>query len=179
MLKLLTDYIGFITAIVGFLTLWALFYAPIMALRIQKKIETFKEDRERKFNVFKTLLSTRGNTVSMEHVQALNTIDIEFYGNNAVEGTWNVYRDHLNSYPYGQDKATQDRWEDKRLDYITDLLYSMANFFQYNFDKVTLRKGAYSPLAHGVLNQENALIRKGVIEVLDGGKPIKIKLSEG
>jgi len=51
----------------------------------------------------------------------------------------------------------------------------MSEFFGYDFDKVILKKGAYSPMAHGFFNMEWALIRKGLVEVLSGNKAIKME----
>jgi len=178
MLKWLTDNIGLITAIVGLITIFAIFYAPVVALKLQRKIEDHNEKKLRKLGIFKTLLATRANTVSLEHVQALNMIDVEFYGEKNIRESWNIYRDHLNSYPQNSDRATQDRWEEKRADYLTDLLYEMSGFFGYDFDKVILKKGAYSPMAHGMLNLEQAIIRKSFIEFLNGDKAVAVKIME-
>lgn len=59
------------------LNIIALIIAPILALQIQKWLEKYREDRKRKLDIFKTLMSTRANRVSIEHVEALNMIDVE------------------------------------------------------------------------------------------------------
>lgn len=170
--------IGCVTAIVGLITIFAIFRAPIIALRIQKKIEDYKEQKKRKLDIFKTLLATRANITSLDHVQALNMIDIEYYEEKNITQLWNIYRDHLNSYPQNHDKPSQDRWEEKRVDYLTDLLHGMSIFFGYDLDKVILRKGAYAPMAHGIWNAELSLIRQGLVQLLMGEKSIKIQLIE-
>ncbi len=63
----------------GLLTIVAIFVAPWAALWLQKRIERSNEKKQRKLNIFKTLLATRANVVSMDHVQALNMIDIQFF----------------------------------------------------------------------------------------------------
>ncbi|BCA94384.1 hypothetical protein TUM19329_07450 [Legionella antarctica] len=171
-------HVGLITAIVGLITIFAILFSPVIALKIQKKIEKFNEQNQRKLYIFKTLLATRADTVSLEHVQALNLIDIEFYNEKEIRGTWNIYRDHLNSYPQNQDKNAQERWEENRINYFTDLLYSMSKYFSYDFDKVILKKGAYSPMAHGILNMELALIRKRLVELLSDERALTIKITE-
>lgn len=52
----------------------------------------------------------------------------------------------------------------------------MAIYFQYDFDKVILKKGAYSPQAHGILNLEQALIRRGFVELFSGNKAFPVKI---
>lgn len=172
----LTTNIGLITAAVGLLTIFAIFRAPIVALRLQKQVEAYNEKQQRKISIFKTLLATRANTTSTEHVQALNMIDIEFYEEKNIRELWNIYRDHLNTPFQNQNEQDQKYWEDKRIDYLTDLLHGMSIFFGYDFDKVILKKGAYSPVAHGILNLEQSLIRKGFVELLSGNKSIQVEL---
>ncbi len=165
-----------ITAIVGGITILAIFRSPITALKIQKEIEDYKEQQQRKLNIFKTLLSTRADTLSTEHVKALNIIDIEFYKDKKIRDVWNIYRDHLNTVIQNPTKDDEKRWEENRINYFTDLLYEMAKYFEYDFDKVILKKGAYSPQAHGILNLEQALIRKGFVELLSGSKALPISI---
>lgn len=62
----------------GLLTLIAIISSPVIALWIQKHIEKLSDHKERKLRIFATLLTTRNNITLIEHVQALNSIDIEF-----------------------------------------------------------------------------------------------------
>ena len=171
-----TIIVGIIAAAIGLITIIAMFQAPKVALRVQKEIEDYNEQKRRKLGIFKTLLATRADITSLEHVQALNMIDIEYYEEKNITQLWNIYRDHLNFYPHNPDKGKQEHWEEKRVDYLTDLLHGMSQFFGYELDKVILKKGAYSPMAHGILNTEQSLIRKGMVELLTGEIPIKIQL---
>ena len=63
---------------------WAIVFAtllgPILAVQVQKVIERIKERHSRKTWVFQTLMATRGQRVAPNHVQALNMIDLAFYG---------------------------------------------------------------------------------------------------
>lgn len=174
--KWLTDNIGLVTAIVGLITIYAIYRSPIVALRLQKKIEGDDAQKERKISVFKTLMATRAEAVSLEHVKALNMIDVEFYGDGSITTAWNVYRDHLNSYPQNPTEADEKIWNGKTADYLTDLLFEMSRLLGYNFGKVLLKKGAYAPIAHGILNAEQAIIRRGFVELLSGDKSLKVEL---
>ena len=60
------------------LTILAVILGPILAVQAQKAIERWRERRNRKLWVFKTLMATRGSRLSPNHVQALNMIDLEF-----------------------------------------------------------------------------------------------------
>lgn len=176
MIEWTNSNIGFITAIAGIINIIAICGSPIIALRIQKKIEKYEEKNKRKLDIFKTLLATRGNTTSLEHVQALNMIDIEFYEEQKITQLWNIYRDHLNSFPQNEDKSAQDRWAEKRVDLFTDLLHGISKFLGYEFDIVILKKGAYIPKAHSDLGMEQDSIRRGIVNLLQGETHMKSEL---
>jgi hypothetical protein len=113
---------------------------------------------------------------SVQHVTALNMIDIEFYGEKRIKDAWNLYRSHLNS-PDPQDKPGHDRWEERRVDYLVDLLYEMSKYFKYeDFDRVLIRNGAYIPISHGIWDVQNFLIMDGFVKLFAGKVPIRIKI---
>jgi len=158
------------------ITAVAIVSAPLITLWVQKKLETFRKEKQRKLYIFRVLMGTRANITSLDHVQALNMIDIEFCKEKKIRDLWNMYRDHLNSYPQNQNEQDEKNWEEKRVDYLTDLLHGISEYLNYDFDKVILKKGAYSPRAHGWLDLEHKLIRKGLVELLNGDKSIKVNL---
>ena len=83
------------------ITIVALLVAPFLAVFAQKQIEIWREKKSTKVWIFKTLMATRGRTLSLEHVQALNMIDLEFnnHRDKAVIHAWKEYHNHLNSFP--------------------------------------------------------------------------------
>ena len=52
--------------------------APFIAVFAQRKIDLIREKRNHRLWVFRTLMATRGNKISLEHVQALNSIELIF-----------------------------------------------------------------------------------------------------
>ena len=61
------------------LLILAAIVGPIAAVQAQKWIERAREVRTRKLNIFHTLMATRGlRWASLDHVQALNSIDLFF-----------------------------------------------------------------------------------------------------
>ncbi len=173
----LTQNTGLLTALVGFITIAAIIFAPIIALRVQTNIEENKERKKRKLFIFKTLMATRAARVSPDHVQALNMIDIEFYGIKQVIEPWKLYQDHLNS-PSAEplNESIAQNWVEKGEELLIDLLYKMAEEVSYSFDKVTLKRGIYSPRAHGELEWQFKSIREGVLAVIDGKKSISMEI---
>lgn len=165
----------------------AVLMAPFLAVHVQKRLELLREKRQRKMNVFLALMGTRAARVSPSHVQALNMIDTEFYGRKilwftyrsrsekAIVESWKLYRDHLNNSAPSDDKEPAG-WLQRADDLFTDLLYMMAQSLGYDFDKVHVKRGAYSPVAHGDVEREQRAISKNLADILSGTKPIPMQL---
>lgn len=164
--------------ITDFLTIVAIVIAPVAAVQVQKRLEVFREQRGRKLWIFKTLMATRAATVSAEHVQALNMIDLEFREKRykSVTTAWKTYLDHLSSYPKDSEKL-RPIWGDRRVDFLTNLLLAMGRSLGYEFDEVHVKKGIYAPEAHGRLEDENMLIRRGLLRLLYGDAALKMSVT--
>jgi hypothetical protein len=177
------------------LTIAAIIAGPILAVRAQKLIESFTQRRQHKDLLFKTLMSTRDNRLSLEHVRALNMIDIVFSDKSkkdkAVVEAWSEYRDHLHAYPQkpptetgknlSEAQATTyqakcDAWQLKSTDILANLLDKMAACLNYHFDKVLLKRGAYTPTGYSETELDQYIIRKGVTDLFLGLKSIPIHI---
>lgn len=145
------------------ITIIAIIVGPILAVQAQKFVESIREKRNRRLTLFKTLMSTRAERLSRDHVQALNMIDIEFYGRRLfgtryqtskekkVTNAWKNYNDHLN-----QKKSydTVESWIRGGDTLFTRILYEMSIALGYDYDEVQLKRDSYRPEAH--VNIENA-----------------------
>lgn len=163
------------------ITIGAVITGPILAVQAQKVIESMKERKERKLRLFHTLMETRATRLSGSHVSALNMIDLEFYGRSIfgkrwqskadkeVTNAWKIYNDHLNN---GASEDRMDAWVERGTELFTRLLYSMSLSLGYDFDEVQLKRDCYSPIAHGRVEREQEKIREGLVDVLEGRKPI-------
>ncbi|MFZ5978042.1 MAG: hypothetical protein EO766_16820 [Hydrotalea sp. AMD] len=154
----------------------AVLVGPIAAIQIQKWLDNRREIRGRKLNIFKTLMTTRATRVSLEHIQALNMIDIEFIGKKyqKVVQAWRQYHDMLsNSNPQAQD------WSNRIDDLFINLLFEMGQVLGYSFDKVMLRRTAYSPIAHGDLEFDQQVIRKGLSNIMKGEAALPVYFVNG
>ena len=152
--------------------------APLIAVQVQKYLERYGEARGRRLYVFKTLVATRAATVSPDHVQALNMIDLEFHDSKykKVTDAWNVYRDHLNHFP-SEDESQQARWQAEIVELLAMLLMQMGRSLGYQFDEVQVKRGIYSPVAHAQVENENRLIRSGMIALLQGDASLKMDIA--
>ena len=169
------------------ITISAVIIGPILAVQAQKILEASRTKKQRRLNLFHTLMSTRASRVSNAHVSALNMIDIEFYGRHffgvkfqtpaekSVTNSWKNYNDQLNSKYLPEQFPT---WVERGDQLFTTLLYNMSCALGYNFDEVQLKRDCYSPVAHGNLEQDQHQLRKALLEVLAGTRALPIKQFE-
>ena len=162
------------------LMIFALFAGPIAAVQVQKLIEMRTVKRTKKKQVFFQLMTTRGLTVSPEHIQALNSIDICFDGDRNVTVAWKALLDHFaTNYPKDDDpnlsiKLTQCGEKAKEL--LADLLYEMGCSLGYKFDRVHLKRNVYVPRGQAEFLMEGEAIRKAFLDILNGKKSLPVKV---
>lgn len=153
--------------------------SPLIAIQVQKWIEKFKEKQGRKRWIFQTLMSTRMARLSANHVEALNMIDFTFdkriKKEKPVIDAWKSYHDHLGSLGEKPTELHQQTWTERKDELFVELLYEMSKAVGYDFDKVELKRSAYSPKAHGEAELDFQIIRESLVEILSGDKPIPIK----
>jgi hypothetical protein len=160
---------------------WMIVFAtvlgPILAVQAQKALEAYRERGNRKKSVFSQLMATRASRLSPDHVRALNTVDLVFYGRyvlgarlrskneQTVLDSWKEYLDHLNTKPA---EAAFPLWVTTSDELFVNLLYSMAQDVGYRFDRVQLKKGAYLPIAHDQIDSEQTALRRAALDALSG-----------
>ena len=151
--------------------------APFMAVFAQRQIDIYREKRNRRLAVFKALMATRGTTLAPSRIEALNMIDLEFADRRSKEVVlaWKAYLDHLtalSNIPREQRDKMTESWLLKSEDLTSDLLYEMGKTLGYQFDKVHLKRSIYHPQGHIDIENEQTLIRKLLLEVLEGDRQI-------
>lgn len=164
--------------LIDLLTIVAILVGPVIAVQISTYLARRREDRARKQYVFKTLMASRASRLSFEHVQALNMIDIEFYGKNpknkAVLQAWKEYLDLLGN-GHLKDRSA-DVWNAKADDLFIELMYKMAVALGYDFDKTAIKNTSYMPVAHGTMEDEQTIIRRGLAAVFRGDSALPMEL---
>lgn len=183
-IRMVDTYLGL--EIKDWVTCAAVVIGPILAVQAQKVVERIKDKQQRRLQIFKTLMATRAERVSREHVQALNMIYIEFYGRKifsfswqnanekSVTDAWKIYNAHLNDKSY----ESIDAWGKRGDELFTDLLYKMSQALGYDFDMVQLRSDVYRPNAH--VNLENAQldVLNGWAKILNSEKSLQMEITK-
>ncbi len=164
----------------------AVILGPILAVQAQKIVESLRNKKQRRLNLFFTLMSTRATRLAPEHVGSLNMIDIEFYGRKLfgtrvqtpsekkVTNAWKNYNDHLNNN-YPADRL--DAWNDRADELFTSMLYAMSQALGYDFDEVQLKRDCYRPKGHGELEEQQYAIRSGVVDLLAGKRSLPMAVT--
>ncbi len=148
---------------------------PIFAVQAQSYVDSRREERRRRLGVFHSLMRTRAQPVSPEHVNALNAVPLEFQGDSvslkAVRSAWRIYINH-----FSKDTAAPT-WGERRLELLTALLQRMGESLKYELDAVEIERDAYAPSAHGQAAAEQEIIRKGVAAMFrgEGTLPLAVK----
>lgn len=154
----------------------AVIIGPIAAVQIEKYLQRARDSKNRKEDIFKTLMATRGAVLSYDHVEALNRIDLEFSDNKKyrkVIDAWKEYFDNLRQSVTDENITV---WSSKNEELLADLLFEMGKALKYNFDKVLIKRNVYSPVGHANIERENQEIRQGFIEMFNGKRAIPMSL---
>ena len=164
----------------------AVILGPILAVQAQKSMESFREKRAKRLRIFTALMSTRAERLSREHVQALNMIDIEFYGRKivgtrfqttkekAVTNAWKNYNQHLNE---AKAYESVDAWLKRGDELFTKLLYEMSQALGYEYDEVQLRRDCYRPEAHVNLENSQIAVLSGLEKVLNWERSLPLAVT--
>lgn len=166
-------------------TIVAALLGPVLAVQAQKAVELLREKHRRKAFLFEQLMATRAARLAPEHVRALNMVDLVFYGERIlglqrrsakeqrVLDAWKEYHDHLNNKV---DDAQISLWIAQGDELFTNLLYAVAQDLGFKFDRVQLKRGAYSPVAHGEIEAEQTELRKAALSLVTGKHALKMNV---
>jgi len=158
------------------ITLLAILVGPVAAIFVSKYIDHKKQKRNGKEWIFKTLMRTRATSLSPSHVEALNMIDVEFYGDSKMDkevvAAWKLYLDNL-----GDTRTSEEIKYSKREDLFLDLLYKMANSLNYDFDKQHIKNTSYIPQGYINVEREQTLVHQGVLGILNGDLKLPVYIT--
>ena len=152
------------------------FATPLIALELQKWLDERHESRNRKLTIFKNLMMYRVTPLSPHFVQSLNLVDLEFNGKDkreaAVREQWKILLDHFNNYTEAKEPV------EKAQELTRGLLKAMGKYFNYQFDEVYLKRGAYYPKYFVDTELEQNTLRKQLLEVLAGNRRLPVGIFE-
>jgi hypothetical protein len=108
----------------------------------------------------------------------LNGIEVIFFEDNKVIDAWRGFIGHATTpYPEKGTEAAGMDWNDKLTDHLNSILHEMGQVLSYPFDPMTLKRNAYYPKGWGQVEFENILLRKALLEVMGGSRPLKMEIT--
>ena len=150
---------------------------PVFAVQSQKWIERARETRNRQLWIFHTLMATRAvRASSIEHIQALNLIDLVFSRKSGKEqrirAAWNQYHDYLlQTVPENMNPNEARAYNEKGVDFLVSLLETLSQSLGYSFSLVELKRGGYYPQGQFDDINNRAQIRDELLKIVRGEKP--------
>lgn len=167
-----TNTVDSINTVYAWLTLFAIFSGPVIAVLLTRWIDARSEDRGRKMLVFRNLMQTRGIRLDPAHVAALNIVEVEFYKSSNISDAFRAYIKHLMSAmpPVADQKA----FFAEQNDLLIDLIFKIGKELKLDFDKRDLEKFSYVPQGwedDQTLQRKNANL---LSQILSGQRPIAV-----
>ena len=138
------------------LTIIAITSSPLVAIQVQVWLEKYRVYARRQHEVFRMLMATRQSQLNANHIDALNRIDVDFYGisilrlrwqyktERDVIAAWREYHTHLHSDAPDESDG-RFAFNQRRSDLFVSLLRAIAVACGYDFDKTLLEKMSYTP----------------------------------
>jgi hypothetical protein len=151
-------------------------FSPFVALWFQRRIDRSRDRRAGQERIFKDLMSTRATPTSYVRVNALNMIDLEFYGGGSLErAVREAAEAHLASLNKPPEPHSLAVWDARTQETYIRLLKAMARFLRYEFSETHLERSVYYPNAHGTFSDEQERARKAMLNLLEGRSAIAVQ----
>jgi hypothetical protein len=150
----------------------AILAAPAIALWIQRRVDQNGLGQQRKQEIFKALWVNRRRPFYLARVDALNMIDVEFFGEKAVQDAWQDLFAHYRDQHPGLSDAQLDQQRDEM--YAT-LLFEISETLGYGFSKAHIRDNVYRPVFHDRFEATDTETRQRFLDLLKSDAlPVKL-----
>lgn len=85
-------------------------------------------------------MATRKLAISNEHVNAINLVEVDYFGCATVQAAWKTYRAHL--YDETQGEVPNQAWHDKRDNLLARMLFEMGKVLKYDIPAIEISRAA-------------------------------------
>jgi hypothetical protein len=157
----------------------AIVVSPIIAIQVENYRERICADKQRRLEIFRTLMATRSIRLDPRHIEALNMIELDFHKSKEVKEKWKEYFTHLykqNPHPEGTEKheTMKAEWLEKSSDLLSQLLHVMGKSLGYNFNEMKIKYSSYCP--EGSIEKEKDLLvlRQQLARIVKGEIPLPV-----
>ena len=150
----------------------AIILGPMLGVFIARLLDSLRDKKARRWDIFSVLMRTRNMRLSFEHVGALNLVEVEFADKKEVIKAWKEYRAELSRKAHA--KETPDEIFQKRNNLLTKLLDAIAKTMNLKIEQLDILEGNYIPQGWQDQEDQNAFIKGQLIRVLQGQSAVPI-----
>jgi hypothetical protein len=134
------------------LTVVAILAAPITALWVQRKGDDDRAAKARKEAIFRTLWTNRARPAYLARVDALNMIDVEFFGEQKIIDAWADLLAHYRT-DYKAEGVTEAEQVRRHIEKYATLLFEISQSLGYKIGKTHIRDDIYRPDIHNEFDE--------------------------
>ena len=147
----------------------AVILGPIFGVVVALYMESRRAQREQRMYIFRTLMGTRMGTArtSIDHVTALNLVEIEFRKDKVVHDAWKKHLDILCGRKGTEDPLALDKS-------LANLLQLISRALGYKIEGLEIFGGGYTPKS----DADWYFIRQYVIDLSRGEGVVPVKVLE-
>ena len=163
------------TGLLDWLTLLAIVLGPLIGIWVTRWIDSAKERKDRRWELFVTLRRTRGLELSPDHVAAINMVPVLFSGDVETMREWEKLMDALNNTGWeSQDEAVRKGIAKSAADARHNLIRRIGEVVGAKLPHKEEHRLGYAPVAWAQELGEQAAVRRLALEVLSGRSPIQM-----
>jgi hypothetical protein len=173
------------------LTLAAIVFGPLLGAWFALWLSGRREKRDRRFDIFRTLMRTRRTPIWPDHVGALNLVEIEFSDNPEVIRAWKALFEHFGQpqprhsdeeLPNGlgeveyleREKRYNVRIGQERHSLLSKLLHAIGKNLGFKIEQLEIFEGGYTPQGWGTVEDEQTAVRRLFTDIALGRRMFPI-----
>lgn len=162
------------------ITVVAIIVGPILALFSQRLLDGLREKKQRRVNLYLTIMSLRATFANAEAVKAHNSIDVVFGDrkDKPIRDAWAAVLQHANTQrpDWNTAREAAQAWDARLLDLRVDLYQLLGAAVGFNHTVDYIKTHFYYPLYHADLELDQLQIRKQFAKAItDDGLKVIVK----
>ncbi|WNM61170.1 DUF6680 family protein [Candidatus Nitrospira neomarina] len=158
-------------------TIFAIIIGPLIGVALARYLTSLEDTKQRRMEIFRTLMRTRGLVISYDHVGALNLVEVEFTDEGKVIAAWKGYLKELSTPfpPTKEERAFQQKQETFRK-LLTKLLHEIAKVLNIKMEQLDIFESNYIPQGWHDDDLQQRYLRTLAINLLSGRNPLPISI---
>jgi len=157
------------------ITIAAIVLGPVLALFAQRALDWLREKKNRRVQLYMTVMSLRASWLHHDSIRALNSIDTVFdkRSDQSIRDAWTAVINHSYSQRAEGEEAARE-WNQRMNDLRADLYQRMGDAVGYHHTLDYIKSRIYYPQYHVDVELEQMQIRKQFAKAItdDGLKVI-------